>query len=189
MPGSSLSVTESKCLTGTLCGYVRHGSDVFALTNHHVVIDDPDDPDSDPSTNASHDPYRYVGGQRQKLFVSSPSAADRIATIAELEYSVSKAESYVTSTKLETPFGDTGKMQEAEFELSRLKNLLHQASKHNGHLGFIIATSGLAAPARESDPRLDWALIQCDMASGREFKNTVSLYDSYFFCMKPNSGH
>src|SRR5436189_1385975 len=73
LPGSSIGPVEHERCTGTLCGYLTHGRDIFALTNHHVVNG------SNCEVLGSNNPYKYIEGQK-KHFITSPSNADHRTT-------------------------------------------------------------------------------------------------------------
>lgn len=179
LPGSSISMAESDYTTGTLCGYVRHGPDIFALTNHHVLFE---------SANA---PYRYVDGQQEKRFVNSPSNADYRAITDGHQFSVDALAECLgcLQRQLQRRIADgldfeplAEKTKATQDALLEQIIILNEAQNYNRRLGYVVATSGLAPPARSSDPRLDWALIQCDTDGGRLFRNMVSSHELRFLC-------
>ncbi|TAQ90745.1 hypothetical protein B7494_g927 [Chlorociboria aeruginascens] len=189
LPGSSIGLAGSTS-TGTLCVFLSHGGDIYALTNQHVIMDESTTVNED--RGIGRQPYKYKTGM-QKLLVHCPSDVDWNETRTSQE---DKIEIYhneiVRKTLAPLPQEEEAQdkaIAETEKWIQQYKSLveMHQArlrqmERYDREIGHIVLTSGFDSPSQLL-PRQDWALIKCTKLMEKKnqpcYKNQHRRYPSH----------
>lgn len=131
-----------------MLGYIRHGSDIFAVTSKNVVNY------GNPPVLGTVSAYEDKDGQ-EKCFVTSPAGKDHNFNLESLEDIIKDLQALRDNA-------EDGLARQAADELLPIwEEEMNRALNYNIDLGYIYATSG--RDKKSGTFPFDWAIIHCPL--------------------------